>query len=148
VLGMAVAVGISAVTGRTTSLQSTAVSHEGAREAMHIHPHLEVMVNGNPILIPVNIGISPSLYKDHSLDQYGGMHGMAPLHTHGDDGTIHVESNVVRNYTLGEFLDIWGGLDIAGKRVKMTVDGDAEPLSDFRNHVFRDGEQIILAIEF
>jgi hypothetical protein len=24
------------------------------------------------------------------------------------DGMIHVESNIIRNYTLGEFLSIWG----------------------------------------
>ncbi len=69
------------------------------------------------------------LWKDHSLDKYGmqamfdGMSGMAPLHTHDASGIIHVESSVKRNYTLGEFLNIWGGLDLNGKTVKMTIDG-------------------------
>jgi hypothetical protein len=141
VLGMAVAVGASILTGRTTP---SAATHDMSQEAMHIHPHLEVRMDGKPITVPVNIGISPSLYKAHSLDQYAGMHGMAPLHTHSDDGTIHVESNVVRNYTLGEFLDIWDGLDIEGKAVSMTVDG--EPVSDFRNHILRDGERLKLEV--
>jgi hypothetical protein len=139
---MAVFVGITVVTGRTPSTATT--SHNMASEAMHLHPQIEVIMDSNPIIVPVNIGISSELYKDHSLDQYAGMHGMAPLHTHSDDGTIHVESNVVRNYTLGEFLDIWDGLDIEGKAVSMTVDG--EPVSDFRNHILRDGERLKLEV--
>ena len=46
-----------------------------------------------------------------------GMSGMAPLHTHDTSGIIHVESSVKRNYTLGEFLNTWGGLDLNGKSV-------------------------------
>jgi hypothetical protein len=73
------------------------------------------------------------------------MAGMAPLHTHDASGIIHVESSVKRNYTLGEFLNTWGGLDLNGKTVKATVDG--KPLSDFRNHVLKDREQINLVIK-
>ena len=32
---------------------------------------------------------------------------MAPLHNHDDSGTIHIESTVNKNCTLGEFLTIW-----------------------------------------
>jgi hypothetical protein len=112
--------------------------------------HLTVNVDGKSITIPPGIGIWPQLWKDHSLDKYGmrpmnmTMGGMAPLHTHDSSGTIHVESSVNRNYTLGEFLNIWG-LDLNGKTVKMTVDG--KPVSDFRNHILRDKEHIILEIE-
>ena len=73
------------------------------------------------------------------------MQEMAPLHTHDTSGIIHVESTVNRNYTLGEFLNIWGGLDLNGKIVKVTVDG--RPITDFRNHVFKDGEQINLELK-
>ncbi len=73
---------------------------------------------------------------------------MAPLHTHDTSGIIHVESNTVRPYTLGEFLSIWGGLDTNGKAVKATMD-DA-PVSeflDYKNIILRDGEQISLDVE-
>jgi hypothetical protein len=73
-----------------------------------------------------------------------GMLGMAPLHTHDASGTIHVESNTIRNYTLGEFLNIWGGLDTKGKAVKATMDG--APVSDYKNIILRDGEQINLDV--
>ena len=118
---------------------------------IHIHPHLIITDNGKHLTVPAQIGIDPPLWKDHSLDKYGmqamsdGMSGMAPLHTHDASGIIHVESSVKRNYTLGEFLNIWGGLDLNGKTVKMTIDG-GKP-SDFRNHVFNNGEQINLAIK-
>jgi hypothetical protein len=112
--------------------------------------HLTVNVDGKFIFIPPGIGIWPQLWKDHSLDKYGmkpmnmTMGGMAPLHTHDSSGTIHVESSANRNYTLGEFLNIWG-LDLNGKTVKLTVDG--KPVYDFRNHILRDKEHLILEIE-
>jgi hypothetical protein len=113
-------------------------------EKLHIHPHLDVKVNGNPITLPANIGISQQLYKDRSLAQYGAMSGMAPLHTHDDSGTVHVESTVIRNYTLGEFLNIWGKDLGGGKTVKVSVDG--KPIPDYRNLILRDGEKISLEI--
>lgn len=109
---------------------------------MHIHPRLYLNIDGKPYFVPQNVGIDSDLWKDHSLDQYG-MNGMAPLHTHTADGMIHVESKIVRNYTLGEFLDIWG-LDLKGKSVSVSVYG--EPISDYRNHIFKDDESIIMNI--
>ncbi|HKR57248.1 MAG TPA: hypothetical protein VJR67_00060 [Candidatus Nitrosopolaris sp.] len=110
---------------------------------IHIHPHLAVSVDGSPITVPSQIGIDQSLWKDHSLDQYGSP-GFAPLHTHDASGTIHVESTVSRNYTLGEFLNIWGGLDTSGKTVSATVDGKS--VANFRDIVLQDGQQIRLDI--
>ena len=115
----------------------------GAKMVMHIHPQLNVMVNGKAITVPEKIGIDNSLYKDHSLDRFG-VQGISPLHTHDSKGTIHVESSVNRDYTLGEFLDVWGGLYTNGKTVKATVNG--QPVSDWRNHILKDKEQISLEI--
>jgi hypothetical protein len=124
----------------STSLYST----QGPKAlVIHIHPHLNVTFDGTPITVPSQIGIDSSLWKDHSLDQYGTP-GFAPLHTHDASGTIHVESTINRNYTLGEFLNIWGGLDTNGKTVRASVDG--KPVSDFRDIILRDGEQINLNV--
>ena len=90
------------------------------------------------------------MWKDHSLDPYGmqamanGMSGMAPLHTHDATGIIHVESSIIRNYTLGQFLNIWGGLDTAGKTIKASVDG--KPVYDYGSIILKDGEQINLDV--
>jgi hypothetical protein len=116
----------------------------GSKMVLHLHPQLNVTADGARLIIPKNIGIDQPLYKDHSLARYG-MQGMAPLHTHDDSGTIHVESNANRTYTLGQFLNIWGGLDLTGKTVKATVNG-SKPVSDFRNLILKNGEQINLQV--
>ena len=117
---------------------------------MHNHANLNVTISGKPIIVPANIGITqtgifmnPSLFADHGLDKYG-MEGMSPLHTHDYSGIIHIESNIVRNYTLGEFLDIWKGLNTDGKNVIASVDG--KPVSDFRNILLNDKAKIFLDI--
>ena len=117
---------------------------------MHNHVSLNVTIDGKPTIVPASIGITqtgifadPSLFGDHSLDKYG-MEGMSPLHTHDYSGVIHVESNTVRNYTLGEFLDIWKGLNIEGRNVIASVDG--KPISDFRNIQLMDNAKILLDI--
>ncbi len=56
--------------------------------AMHIHPQLSITSNSlGPVTVPSQIGIAPSLWKDHLLDQYGA-DGLSPLHTHDASGTI------------------------------------------------------------
>ena len=131
-------------------------SHPGGM-AFHWHPHLSVAIDGQAVTIPAQIGIDSGLWMVHSLDAYGmqpmpdmGMGGMAPTHTHDTSGTNHVESLVVRDYTIGDFFRIWGqSFDAqqvlghpapSGHRVWMTVDGASGPPSD--SVVLRDGMQI------
>ena len=85
-------------------------------------------------------------------DMPDGMSGMAPLHTHNPAGTIHVESNVARDYTLAEFFRIWGqtfdGQKLLGHPappghvVSMLVDGRTMGLTD--SLVLKDGMRIAL----
>ncbi|HZD83723.1 MAG TPA: hypothetical protein VE076_12685 [Nitrososphaeraceae archaeon] len=121
---------------------ATITSHDDKSLVMHLHSVLNVGVNGESITVPKNIGIDSSLHKDHSLDQYG-TNGVSPLHTHDYSGTIHVESTANRNYTLGEFLNVWG-IDLEGKTVKATVDGTI--VSDYTNHILQDGQNLNLYI--
>ena len=132
---------------------STVIESSAAPNNMLIHNHvsLNVTIDGKPIIIPANIGITqtgifadPLLFADHTLDKFG-MQGMSPLHTHDYSGTIHIESNAVRNYTLGEFLAIWKGLNTDGKNVIASVDG--KPVSDFRNIPLNNKAKIILDIK-
>ena len=61
----------------------------------HIHAHLDIFVDGKPFTVPSQIGIDPEgrcLYW---------------LHTHDDSGIIHIESPVERQFTIGNFIDIW-----------------------------------------
>ncbi len=117
---------------------------------MHIHPKLNVTIDNKTTMVPNQIGIDPSLWSNHTLDNYGmqempemSMAGMAPLHTHESSGTIHVESSINKNYTLEEFLNIWG-IDLNDKTIKASVDG--KPVHDYKSIILKDGEQINLDI--
>ena len=123
----------------------------GQFRSMHIHPVVSATINGNPVTIPAEIGIDPNLYKDHSLDQYGNP-PHAPLHTHDASGTVHVEARVVRDFTVKEFLRIWGqrfdasqvlGHPVdSGHRAYIVVDGIEKPATE--DVVFTDGQRIQL----
>jgi hypothetical protein len=59
----------------------------------HNHAHLDIFINGQPYKVPSQIGITGRCFYW--------------LHTHDESGVIHIESPVVKNYTLGQFFDIW-----------------------------------------
>ena len=143
---VALAVGVSLVIATSklpvSNLSTSNLVPHDAMGMMHIHPHLTLMIDGKAAVVPAQIGIDPSIWNFHALDSYG-MKGMAPLHTHTDDGIIHVESYKDQDYTLGEFLAIWS-MPLDDYKVKVTVDGN--PVSDYANHVFKDGEKIILEV--
>ncbi len=65
-----------------------------ANVTVHYHPQLFMNISGSPYVIPANIGITGGCNK--------------PLHTHDTTGTIHVESDENRTYTLRDFFLIWG----------------------------------------
>ena len=152
-----IAVAIALLTGGV--IAAYPLLSAGVGGPIHWHPQLRITIDGNAVPIPANIGIDPSLWRDHSLDQYSmmqdmpdGMQGMAPLHTHDTAGTIHVESRVSREYTLGEFFQIWGrtfdGQQVLGHpaqpghSVWMIVNGAEVPPS--YSLVLRDGMHIEL----
>jgi len=120
---------------------------------MHIHPQLSISILGASQIVPANIGIDQNLWKNHSLDHYG-VNGGSPVITRDTSGIIHVESNTVRNFTLQEFLAIWGmSIDqnqVVGNPVRpgqsacILVNGIAtQPTTDVG---FADKENITLAI--
>jgi hypothetical protein len=63
-------------------------------EEYHIHSHLTIIRDGQPLAIPANAGIVPGCTYD--------------LHTHDSTGIIHVESPAPRRFTLGQFFAVWG----------------------------------------
>jgi hypothetical protein len=74
---------------------------------VQVQSQLSILIQGVPSPVPLGIGINQSLWRDHSLDQFG-VTGHSPLTTRDTSGRIHVESNTVRNFTLQEFLRVWG----------------------------------------
>lgn len=103
----------------------------------HVHSHLDVFVDGNKQQIPDNVGrLSSCLFW---------------LHTHTMDGIIHVEAPQTKEFTLGQFLDVWNQTSdstgffssIAGKNVTAYVDGDQFE-GNYRNIPLESLEQIAL----
>jgi len=64
--------------------------------AYHIHAHLTIYLNGQPVQLPQGVGIA----SDQSCLYW--------LHTHDSTGVIHIEAPKKVSPTLGNFLDIWG----------------------------------------
>jgi hypothetical protein len=67
----------------------------------HIHSHLEIFVDGKKEPVPANIGIDEAT-------QF-----LSPLHTHATaadnpEGTIHMEADQQYDFTLGQFMNVWG----------------------------------------
>lgn len=100
--------------------------------AYHIHVHLTIFVNGLARQIPYGIGIDPPLQTTSQSGTFvdGGI-CYYWLHTHADDGVIHVESPTQTQYDLGNFFDVWGqplNSDQVGPAVgKLTVFLNGKP---------------------
>ncbi len=88
-----------------SSVAALVVSENTVR--VHAESHLSVLIQGGSSTVPSGIGINQSLWRDHTLDHYG-VSGHSPLTTRDTSGTIHLDSNTVRNFTLQEFLAVWG----------------------------------------
>ena len=110
---------------------------EGALE--HIHIHLQIFLHGKVMVVPAQIGIPSSgtcLYW---------------LHTHADDGLIHIESPVKKPFTLGNFFDVWSQpLDathaasaVAPTGLVVTVNGKPYH-GDPRNIMLADRQEIVM----
>jgi hypothetical protein len=96
---------------------------------VHIHAHLDIIVNGSPVQVPADIGVDEARQK------------ISPLHSHDTTGVIHIESPTKpATFTLGQFFTEWqvslsadhlGGLTADGTRhLKVYVNGtlhDGDP---------------------
>ncbi|MEM4416519.1 MAG: hypothetical protein QXD32_00500 [Nitrososphaerota archaeon] len=105
--------------------------------SMHIHPVLKIFVDGREVEIPANIGVEPD-------------GRMRYIHTHDATGVIHIESPVYAEFTLGDFMKIWGKrldtdcFDIYCGTVKVTVNGS--PISNPASYVLRDRDNIVVEV--
>jgi hypothetical protein len=122
---------------RLKAIDLPALYEEG--NALHIHQHLDILVNGKAVPVPAGIGIN-------QVARF-----ISPLHTHDVSGIIHVESDVMRDFTLGQFFDVWGvrfSKDCVGgycakgaAALKVLVDGKAVS-GDPRELVLREHQEI------
>lgn len=120
-------------------LKKVELAHKGL--VRHDHMRLGLVKDGKQIKVPANIGISEKLWHDHSLDQYAA--GIAPIHTHDESGTLHIESTVRREFTFGEFLDIWG---LDRSKIVKVFDLDGNKIDDFDHFVLVQDAILIMEV--
>lgn len=83
----------------------------------HVHAHLDVFVNGEPVDIPAAIGIDitdPGVQSGEvgGAPAYGGIEVceapcISPVHTHDNTGIVHTESAENRLNLLGQLFTEW-----------------------------------------
>jgi hypothetical protein len=81
----------------------------GEQLTYHHHAHVAVYANGAVRAIPRGIGIKPPTSEQDSSEGKFVVSGSCFywLHTHTQDGIIHIESPSPKTYTLGNLFDIW-----------------------------------------
>ncbi len=107
----------------------------------HIHPNLEIIINGQKQEIPTDIGIT------------GGC--MNAIHTHDDTGKIHVESPEKRDFTLADFFAVWNKTYNQNQILDYKIDDthiirqtlNGKETQDYQNTILRDNDQIIIYYE-
>ena len=117
-------------------------THEGL--AVHIHPTLEIFINGVKQNIPADVGV---------IKNAGGTTtGFYPLHTHDATGTVHAEAPIQRDFKLEHFFSIWeqpfdsthimSFTADANDTITMTVNGT--PNTQFGELTIEDGDKIVI----
>src|SRR5215211_2872721 len=78
----------------TIFLQLMELNAQKLNSLLFIPTQFNITINNQSYPIPAGIGIVPNncIYW---------------IHTHDDSGLIHIESPVKKEFTLGQFLDIW-----------------------------------------
>ena len=110
-------------------------------ESYHIHAHLAVFVDGTPVPVPANVGISAAAQIE------------SPMHTHDTSGVIHIEASAPSSaFTLGAFFDIWGVTfdaqqlgsyrDSGGRSVQVYVNG--RQIADPTRYVLQPHDEIVV----
>jgi hypothetical protein len=76
---------------------------------VHTHVHLAIFVSGGEEQIPLGIGIGqPWQVSDNNKGPFVERGSCFYwIHTHSEDGIVHIESPVRRRFTLGDFFALW-----------------------------------------
>jgi hypothetical protein len=122
----------------------------------HVHAHLDVFFNGDPVTVPAGIGIDTTNPDVISDDQGVGLRRecskpcISPLHTHATDGVLHTETQTEQPNKLGQFFIEWDVVLEPGRveeysDVKVYVDGE-EYDADPRDIELSDGHAIAIVI--
>ena len=102
-------------------------------QVLHIHAHLDVLVDGKPVVVPALIGIDEKQAR------------ISPLHTHDTTGIIHIESPVKASFTLGQFVTEWD-VALAADRIGGLTAGNGKALRAYVNGKQTKGDPAALKL--
>jgi len=111
--GIPIAIGpkLATLTNAATGQTVDGVQCQAGEQLVeHVHTHLTIFVNGQARVIPYGIGIPgfQAVQTPHGPFVETGS-CFYWLHTHQEDGIIHVESpSLSTHFTLGQFFAEWG----------------------------------------
>lgn len=105
------------------------VTHEEL--GMHIHVTIVIVANGTPMMLPPNIGVEPDCMK--------------ALHTHDASSLVHIESPNYKDYTLSDFMDVWGDQNPYRELPDINISLNGELFSGkFDDLILKDGDRIVV----
>jgi len=109
------------------------LGQEGTR--YHYHAHLDVIVNSQPVTVPMYVGFD--IVNRAAV-------GLSALHTHDNSGIIHIETQTNSPFVLGQFFTEWG-VRLARGELGGLVDGGGNSLRTYVNgHLFSGDPASIL----
>jgi hypothetical protein len=115
---------------------------------IHVHPYLQIWINGQNVTIPAGIGIQdPTTSNGFTSSSMGNYE---PIHTHDSSGILHVELSStdahVHNYTLGDFFAIW-----AWSSSHVNFNGTSHPVifnqNDILGYVSDPTHKVVLLVD-
>lgn len=98
--------------------------------AVHIHPILTIISDGQAEAIPANIGIEGACMRE--------------VHTHDTNGKIHIETAEFGvTYTLADFFAVWGqSVEREGYSVEILQDGEIQESTE--SVILADHSEIVI----
>lgn len=115
-------------TGTTSGSSEVPCLAQGVKLRQNFQVNIAMSLGGQPQPIPAGIGISQACTSELNTSVIG---------------VINVQAQDDRQYTLGDFFNIWGqSFYIPGYNIKMTVNGKTSTQLD--NLVLKSGQNIVL----
>lgn len=78
--------------------------------AYHHHVHLSIFINGAPRSVPLGVGMVPPAEVQQSAQgnfAVGSATCLYWTHVHAQDGIIHLESPLAKNFEVGQIFGVW-----------------------------------------
>lgn len=85
----------------------------------HIHSFLNIFIDGKPYTVPGLVGITNECFYW--------------LHTHDTSGIVHIESPVKKNFTLGQFFDLWNKKPAEAQNFTKAISNSKDSLNVYVN---------------